>query len=74
MRKAIGFMFLLAAAHASAGDIFKCKNADGSTSFSDRPCEAGATALSVPKSAQKDAPVSWLCEAENLRTDPVPPG
>lgn len=72
MRKAIGLLLLLASAHVAAADIFKCKNADGSTSFSDRPCEAGATALSVPKSAQKDAPVSWLCEAENARTEPLP--
>jgi len=70
MRVVLALLFALAAASAQA-EIFKCKNKDGSTSFSDRPCPSDATVLSVPKSAQKDAPVNWLCDAENARQDEV---
>lgn len=63
MRFVIALLFALAAVPAQA-EIFKCKNKDGSTSFSDHACPSDATALSVPKSAQKDAPVNWLCDIE----------
>lgn len=72
MRAVIAVLFFAAASTAHAGEIFKCKNADGSTSFSDRPCAASATSLSVPRGAEKDAPVSWLCDNESARQDPVP--
>jgi hypothetical protein len=71
MRCVIALLFALAAVSAQGAEIFKCKNKDGSTSFSDRPCPSDATVLSVPKSAQKDAPVNWLCDSETARQDPV---
>ena len=70
MRCAIALLFALAATTSAQAEIFKCKNKDGSTSFGDHPCASDATVLSVPKSAQKDAPVNWLCDADG-RQDPV---
>jgi hypothetical protein len=72
MRTLLCLLLGLACLDCAAGDIYKCRNADGSTSFSDHPCASDAKTLSVPKSAQKDAPVNWLCDIEGARQDAMP--
>lgn len=37
------FMLLFFSAVASAGDVNKCRKADGSLAFTDQPCPAGST-------------------------------
>jgi hypothetical protein len=64
------FALLLPLIADSAAGVHKCKDAQGTISYTDQPCHKDATALEVPHEALRDAPVTWLCEAQSDRNDP----
>jgi hypothetical protein len=81
VRAAVGFLsallFVGCPTATAAGEVFKCRLADGSVAFLDHPCPEAAQELAKPRFSDDDsgpavggAPITWGCGQEGTPATP----